>query len=90
MSAGTIYAKLTAAGIEVLYDDRDERAGVKLNDADLIGIPFRITIGQKKLKDGKVEFYDRATKQSEDVVVEAAAEIAIQRVRQALAKLNEG
>ncbi len=88
-TAEAIYAKLTAAGIEVLYDDRDERAGVKLNDADLIGIPFRITIGQKKLTDGRVEFYDRATKLSEDVMVDEAAEMAIQRVQQAFVKLNE-
>jgi prolyl-tRNA synthetase len=84
-----LYRDLTAAGIEVLYDDRDERAGVKLNDADLIGMPFQIRIGPKKLKEGKVEFYDRATRQAEDVAVEDAANIAQQRIREALHKLNE-
>ena len=43
------------AGVEVLYDDRDERAGVKFNDADLLGIPIRLTVGAKGLKNGVVE-----------------------------------
>ena len=83
-----LYQDLTAAGIEVLYDDRDERAGVKLNDADLIGIPFQIRIGPKKLKEGQVEFYDRASRQAEDVAVENAASITQQRILAALQKLN--
>ncbi|HEX7956314.1 MAG TPA: proline--tRNA ligase [Pyrinomonadaceae bacterium] len=61
-----LYAELTRAGLEVLLDDRDERAGVKFKDADLIGVPFRLTVG-KKIADGKVELFERATKQSEDV-----------------------
>ncbi|MBV8859811.1 MAG: proline--tRNA ligase [Acidobacteria bacterium] len=61
-----LYESLRRAGLEVLLDDRDERAGVKFKDADLIGVPFRITVG-KKVADGKVELFDRATKQSEDV-----------------------
>ena len=88
-TADAIYEKLQHAGVEVLYDDRDERAGVKLNDADLIGIPYRITIGAKKLKEGKVEFMDRATRQSEDVAVDAAAELAMQRIQHALRELNK-
>ncbi len=83
-----LYQDLTAAGIEVLYDDRDERAGVKLNDADLIGMPFQIRIGPKKLKEGQVEFYDRATRLAEDVAVENVVRIAQQRVSEALQKLN--
>ena len=54
------------AGLDVLLDDREERAGVKFKDADLIGIPYRITVG-KKAADGLVELFDRATKQTEDV-----------------------
>ena len=46
---------MQAAGVEVLYDDRDERAGVKFNDADLLGIPIRLTVGGKGLKNGVVE-----------------------------------
>lgn len=83
-----LYQELSAAGLDVLYDDRDERAGVKLNDADLIGMPFQIRIGPKKLKDGQVEFYDRATRQAEDVAVEAVAGIAQQRILAAIQKLN--
>jgi len=54
-----IHYKLTQAGVEVIMDDRDERAGIKFNDADLIGIPYRITIGEKNLKDGNVELKAR-------------------------------
>ncbi len=61
-----LYEELRRAGLEVLLDDRDERAGVKFKDADLIGIPFRITVG-KKITEGRVELFDRASKQSEDV-----------------------
>ncbi len=54
-AADQLYAELLAAGVEVLYDDRDERAGVKFNDADLLGIPIRLTLGAKGLKNGVVE-----------------------------------
>jgi len=50
-----LYGELLAAGVEVLIDDRDARPGVKFNDADLIGIPVRVTVGEKALKDGNVE-----------------------------------
>jgi prolyl-tRNA synthetase len=87
-TADRVYEELNRAGAEVLYDDRDERAGVKLNDADLVGFPFQIRIGPKKLKEGKVEFYDRATRASEDVGVGGAAELAKGRIDEALRKLN--
>lgn len=61
-----LYNELQRAGLEVLLDDRDERAGVKFKDADLIGIPYRITIG-KKVAEGLVELFERRTKKSEDV-----------------------
>jgi prolyl-tRNA synthetase len=61
-----LYQDLQHAGLDVLLDDRDERAGVKFKDADLIGIPYRITLG-KKIADEMVELFDRRTKQSEDV-----------------------
>lgn len=57
--AESIYNDLTARGIEVLLDDRDERAGVKFKDADLIGIPLRITIGPKSLQENKIEMKKR-------------------------------
>ncbi len=52
---------LSAAGLDVLLDDRDQRAGEKFADADLIGCPIRVTVGKKSLEDGKVDFRDRAT-----------------------------
>ncbi|HET9911127.1 MAG TPA: YbaK/EbsC family protein [Anaerolineales bacterium] len=60
--AEEIYNSLQSAGISVLFDDRDERAGVKFNDADLIGCPIRITVGEKGLKDGMVELKPRKEK----------------------------
>src|SRR5690349_4755851 len=63
-----IYRDLRNAGLDALLDDREERAGVKFKDADLIGIPYRITIG-KKVADGVVELFDRLKKQSEDVKI---------------------
>jgi prolyl-tRNA synthetase len=75
-----LYADLQRAGLEVLLDDRDERAGVKFKDADLIGIPYRITIG-KKISGGLVELFDRQSKLSEDVklkdVVERVQRLAL-------------
>jgi prolyl-tRNA synthetase len=67
-TAEKLYAELEAAGVDVLLDDRDERAGVKFNDADLIGMPFRITVG-KKIKEGKVELFHRASGEKEDVAL---------------------
>jgi len=61
-----LYEELQRAGLDVLLDDREERAGVKFKDADLIGIPYRVTIG-KKVADGMVELFDRRAKKSEDV-----------------------
>jgi len=68
--AEEIYALLQDAGIPVLFDDRDERAGVKFNDADLIGCPVRVTVGEKGLKEGKVEFKQRTEKEIQLVPVE--------------------
>ena len=59
-----IYAELTAAGVEVVLDDRDERSGVKFKDADLIGYPLRITVGPKALKENQVEVKVRKTKET--------------------------
>jgi prolyl-tRNA synthetase len=67
--AEEIYNKLNEMGVETLIDDRDERAGVKFNDADLIGIPIRITVG-KKIKDGIVEFKLRNSSEVKEIKVE--------------------
>jgi prolyl-tRNA synthetase len=60
-AAEEIYAGLKARGVDVLLDDRDARAGVKFADAELIGIPYRLTIGPKSLADGEVEWTNRST-----------------------------
>jgi prolyl-tRNA synthetase len=61
-----LYKDLHRAGLDVLLDDRDERAGVKFKDADLIGIPYRVTVG-KKVSEGLVELFDRRAKTTEEV-----------------------
>ncbi len=71
--AEEMYKKLLDAKVEVLLDDRSERAGVKLKDADLIGIPFRITVG-KTIKDGLVEFKTRATNEMVTITPDEAVE----------------
>jgi prolyl-tRNA synthetase len=82
-AAEKLYAECRALGLDTLLDDRDERPGVKFKDSDLIGIPFRITVG-KKLAEGKVEIAVRATKQvSEAPVAEAARQLAAM-VREAM------
>jgi len=78
-----LYQDLQHAGLDVLLDDRDERAGVKFKDADLIGIPYRITLG-KKVAEGLVELFDRRSKQSEDVKLD---EIVAQVQKLALSEI---
>jgi prolyl-tRNA synthetase len=67
-AAEQLYHDLNAAGVETLLDDRDERAGVKFKDADLIGIPFRVVTG-RSLKDGKVEVVRRANRESQELAL---------------------
>ena len=75
-AADKIYAELTAAGVDVLLDDRDERAGVLLADSELLGIPHRIAIGDRGLKEGKVEYTERLSGETELVAVgEIAAKL---------------
>jgi prolyl-tRNA synthetase len=69
----SIYAQLRRDGVEVLYDDRDERAGVKFKDADLLGLPLRLTIGSRAVKDGVVELKARKTGKEELVSPSDAA-----------------
>jgi prolyl-tRNA synthetase len=66
LTAEALYAQLTAAGIEVLYDDRDARPGVKFADAELIGIPHRIVIGERGVEAGTLEYRHRRATDSED------------------------
>ena len=67
-----VYGKLTGAGVEVLYDDRDERAGGKFATMDLIGLPWQLVIGPRGLKSGVVELKNRATGEKEELSLDAA------------------
>ena len=68
--AEKIYNTLQNAGVSVLFDDRDERAGVKFNDADLIGCPMRVTVGEKGLHNGMVELKKRNVQNTETILLE--------------------
>jgi prolyl-tRNA synthetase len=81
-AAESIYAELLASGVDALIDDRDERPGVKFKDAELIGIPFRVSVGSRDLADGLVEVISRSTGQGERVPVDQA----VQHVQALLAK----
>ena len=72
--AEEIYNSLQDAGVSVLFDDRDERVGVKFNDADLIGCPVRVTVGEKGLKEGMVELKSRKEKENQLVKVDEIVE----------------
>jgi prolyl-tRNA synthetase len=76
-AAERVYAECTAAGMDPFFDDRDERPGVKFKDADLIGVPWRVTVG-KKIAGGLVEVVERKTKVVTDVAVGEAAGIVAQ------------
>jgi prolyl-tRNA synthetase len=80
-TAKKLYEDLTAAGIEVLYDDRDERAGVKFKDADLIGVPFRLAIGKKGLAEGVVELKRRNGTEVRKLKIEEAAALVAAEVK---------
>jgi prolyl-tRNA synthetase len=69
-----LYAELTKLGIEVLFDDRDERPGVKFKDADLIGLPYRIAVGKKGVAEGMVELKSRRSPEVEKVKIEELAQ----------------
>jgi prolyl-tRNA synthetase len=75
-----IYSELTEKGIETLYDDRKERGGVKFKDADLLGIPVRITVGKKSLADGQVELKLRREQDRQKVAVACVCEKVIEIV----------
>ena len=82
--ADRLYADLLSRGVEVLLDDRDERAGVKFKDADLLGFPLRIVVGDRKLKEGLVEMYDRREKRRFDVPLAQAVEETLAFIRSAM------
>ena len=81
--AEQLYEELTSKGIEVLYDDRDERPGVKFKDMDLIGIPFRITIG-KAIENNEVEYKKRTEKESTNVSVSNIVNLVVDNIKDCL------
>jgi prolyl-tRNA synthetase len=83
-AADALYGALVGAGLDVFYDDRDERPGVKFKDADLIGFPIRVNVGGRGLKDGKVEVVLRRDKSVRQVPVAEALE-AVKTLRAELA-----
>ena len=74
-AADRVYAELKGAGIEVFYDDRDERPGVKFKDADLVGYPVRVVVGAKALARGVVEVSTRVQKKAEGIAPERLVEV---------------
>ncbi len=84
-AADALVADLERAGVEVLYDDREETAGVKFADADLIGIPFRTTVSKRTLKADQVELKPRSASEAEMVPRATATERIVGTVRRALA-----
>jgi len=74
-----IYAELGSAGVEVLYDDRDERAGGKFADMDLVGIPWQLTVGPRGLKDGKIEVKRRADGEKSEMAIDALGDWIAER-----------
>jgi len=74
-AAEQLYADLLAAGVEVLFDDRAESAGVKFNDADLIGLPLRAVVSKRSLKNGGIELKLRSQKESRIVPLVDAVKV---------------
>ena len=78
--ADGVYDKLTAAGVTVLYDDRDERPGVKFADAELMGMPWRIVIGDRAIDgDGLFELTERATGETQKLTIDEITKFALER-----------
>ncbi len=77
-----LYAKLVNAGIEVLIDDRDARPGVKFADAELLGIPHRVTVGERGLREGQVEYCERRSGSQDKLAVDDVVSFLRQRINQ--------
>jgi prolyl-tRNA synthetase len=87
-AAETLYRDLASRGVEVLLDDRDERPGGKFKDADLVGIPLRVAIGKRSLKDGKLELKWRRDKEAQTISVADAADAIASLVATEKARLR--
>src|SRR5690349_18038794 len=84
--ADKLHDELTAAGIDVILDDRGERPGVMFADWELIGVPHRLVIGDRGLKDGKLEYQGRRDAEATLLPVEGAAQVVIDKINAALAR----
>src|SRR5437879_6234683 len=84
MVAEQLYADLTAAGVEVLFDDRAETAGVKFNDADLVGLPLRAVVSKRSLKNGGIELKLRSQKESRIVPMSEAVKVVQEEIRRGM------
>jgi len=87
-AAEQLYADLLAANVEVLFDDRVESAGVKFNDADLIGLPLRVVVSKRSLKNGGVELKPRSQKESRVVSLADAVQVIHEEIRKGLTSLS--
>jgi prolyl-tRNA synthetase len=83
-AAEQLYADLLSAGVEVLFDDRSETAGVKFNDADLLGLPLRAVVSKRSLKNGGIELKLRSQKESRIVPIEDAVEVIREEIRRGM------
>jgi prolyl-tRNA synthetase len=72
VAAESLYEQLVEASVEVLYDDRDERGGVKLGSMDLIGLPWQVIVGPRGIASGTVELKRRSTGEREELSIESA------------------
>lgn len=88
--ADELYDSLMKAGFEVLLDDRDERPGSKFIDADLVGLPYRIVIGEKSLKEGQIEFVLRRTLEKEKIAPDACIQRIKEQYQKDMAALTPG
>ncbi|MEY4762871.1 MAG: hypothetical protein RLZZ200_2727, partial [Pseudomonadota bacterium] len=80
-AADALYAELTAAGIDVLYDDRDARPGVKFTDAELLGIPHCLVVGERGLGNGKLEYRHRRSGANEEIAADGALTFLRERMK---------
>lgn len=81
ITAELIYGSLHRAGVDTFLEDRSERAGVKFNDADLLGIPYQVVIGEKNLHEGVVELKNRRTGEKQKIEVEKAIDHLIELIQ---------
>jgi len=79
-TAERLHEALNAAGVEVLLDDRDERPGIMFADMELVGIPHRIVVGERGLKEGNVEYQGRRDQKAQSVPLDHAAEFVTSRI----------